>query len=128
MRPEIEARIELDAVDRDDDGVAAVASESAVDRLSAPRWRISTTDDGLAGKRTRQKNALSGASGIAAHRAWPVSQRFRKRVEEVFGWLKTVGLCRQTRYRGRERVGWMFTFAVAAYNLVRLRTLRAAAA
>jgi len=55
-----------------------------------------------------------------------VSQRFRKRVEEVFGWLKTVGLLRQTRHRGCDRVGWMFTFAVAVYN--RLRTLRAVAA
>ena len=46
----------------------------------------------------------------------------------MFGWLKTVGLLRQTRHRGRKRVAWMFTFAVAVYNLVRLRTLRAAAA
>jgi transposase len=59
------------------------------------------------------------------HAGYGVSQRFRKRIEEVFGWLKTVGLCRQTRFRGRARVGWMFTFAVAAYNLVRLRNLRA---
>jgi DDE family transposase len=58
------------------------------------------------------------------HSGYGISQRFRKRVEEVFGWLKTVGLCRQTLFRGRERVGWMFTFAVAAYNLVRLRNLR----
>jgi hypothetical protein len=43
-------------------------------------------------------------------------------------WLKTVGLLRQTRYRGRERVAWMFTFATAAYNLVRIRKLTAAAA
>jgi hypothetical protein len=62
------------------------------------------------------------------HAGYAVSQRFRKRVEEVFGWLKTVGLCRQTRFRSRERVGWMFTFAVAAYNLVRLRNLGAVAA
>ena len=59
------------------------------------------------------------------HAGYAVSQRKRKRVEEIFGWLKTVGLCRQTRHRGRARVEWMFTFAVAAYNLVRLRTLRA---
>src|SRR4029450_3064438 len=59
------------------------------------------------------------------HAGYGVGKRFRKRVEEVFGWLKTVGLCRQTRFRGRKRVGWMFTFAVAAYNLVRLRNLRA---
>ena len=62
------------------------------------------------------------------HAGYAISQRTRKRVEEVFGWLKTVGLLRQTRHRGRDRVGWAFTFAVAAYNLVRLRTLRGAVA
>jgi Transposase DDE domain len=44
-------------------------------------------------------------------------------VEEIFGWLKTVGGLRKLRHRGRERVEWMFTFAVAAYNLVRIRNL-----
>ena len=47
---------------------------------------------------------------------------------EVFGRLETVGLLRQTQHRGRERVGWTLTFTVAVYNLVRPRTLRAAAA
>lgn len=61
------------------------------------------------------------------HAGCEISQRKRKRVEEVFGWLKTVGLLRQTRYRGRERVGWMFTFATAVYNLVRIRNLTAEA-
>jgi transposase len=75
-----------------------------------------------------QKEATALDARTTRHAGYGVSQRFRKRVEEVFGWLKTVGLCRQTRYRGRERVGWMFTFAVAAYNLVRLRTLRAVTA
>ena len=75
-----------------------------------------------------QKDLTALDARTTRHSGYGVSQRFRKRVEEVFGWLKTVGLCRQTRYRGRERVGWMFTFAVAAYNLVRLRTLRTAAA
>lgn len=52
-----------------------------------------------------------------------VSQRKRKRVEEVFGWMKSVGLLRKVRHRGLERVGWMFTFTAAAYNLVRIRNL-----
>jgi len=62
------------------------------------------------------------------HAGYEISQRKRKRVEEVFGWLKTVGLLRQTRYRGRERVGWMFRFATAVYSLVRIRNLTAEAA
>ena len=62
------------------------------------------------------------------HSGYAISQQKRKRVEEIFGWLKTVGGLRKTRYRGVERVGWMFTFALAAYNLVRMRNLAAAAA
>jgi transposase len=57
------------------------------------------------------------------HPGYAVSQRVRKRIEEIFGWLKTIGLCRQTRFRGTARVGWMVTFATAVYNLVRMRTL-----
>ena len=59
---------------------------------------------------------------MGARRGTPgyaVSQRKRKRIEEIFGWMKTVGLLRKTRHRGLRRVGWMFTFAAAAYNLVR---------
>jgi hypothetical protein len=61
------------------------------------------------------------------HPGYAVSQRKRKCVEEIFGWLKTVGLLRKTRHRGVARVGWMFTFAAAVFNLVRMRTLAAVA-
>ena len=57
------------------------------------------------------------------HAGYPVSQRKRKRVEEIFGWMKTVGMLRKTRHRGVDRVGWMFTFGVAVYNLVRMRNM-----
>jgi transposase len=57
------------------------------------------------------------------HAGYGVSQWKRKRVEEIFGWLKTVGLLRKTRHRGRRRVNWMFIFGLAVYNLVRLRNL-----
>jgi transposase len=60
------------------------------------------------------------------HDGYALSQRKRKRVEEVFGWMKTVALQRKTRFRGLARVGWMFTFAAAAYNLVRMRNLQTA--
>ena len=60
------------------------------------------------------------------HPGYGVSQRCRKRVEEVFGWMKTVGLMRKTRHRGRPKVGWTFTFTAAAYNLVRIRNLMVA--
>jgi hypothetical protein len=46
---------------------------------------------------------------------------------ECFGWLKTIALLRKVRHRGTLNVDWMFTFACAAYNLVRMRNLMAAA-
>jgi transposase len=74
----------------------------------------------------------SGGSAIdertTRHAGYAISQRKRKRVEEVFGWMKTIALQRKTRFRGTERVGWMFTLAAAAYNLVRMRNLQAATA
>jgi transposase len=57
------------------------------------------------------------------HAGYEISQRKRKRVEEIFGWMKTVGLMRKLRHRGLDRVEWMFTFAAAVYNLVRARNL-----
>lgn len=58
------------------------------------------------------------------HSGYAISQRKRKRVEEVFGWLKTVALQRKTKFRGTDRVGWMFTLAATAYNLIRMRNLQ----
>ncbi len=60
------------------------------------------------------------------HPGYDISQRFRKRIEECFGWTKTVGGLRKTRHRGTARVGWMFTLAVAAYNVIRIPKLIAA--
>ena len=57
------------------------------------------------------------------HAGYTVSQRVRKRIEEVFGWMKTVGGMRKLKHRGGERVNWQFLFTAAAYNLVRMRTL-----
>ena len=62
------------------------------------------------------------------HAGYAMSQKIRKRIEEGFGWIKTVGGQRKTRFKGRDRVGWAFTFTAAAYNLVRLLKLTGAAA
>ena len=76
-----------------------------------------------------RKARYSGIDGrTTRHASYQVSQRMRKRVEEIFGWLKTVGMARKVRHRGLPRVDWVFTFALAAYNLVRIRNLSAAAA
>lgn len=60
------------------------------------------------------------------HAGYAMSQRVRKRIEETFGWIKTAAGLRKTRHRGTARVGWMFTLAVSAYNLIRLPRLIAA--
>jgi transposase len=74
-----------------------------------------------------QNDKRPGGSAIDSrttrHAGYKVSQQKRKRIEEVFGWLKTVGMLRKTRHRGVFKVGWVFTFAASAYNLVRMRNL-----
>jgi len=59
------------------------------------------------------------------HPGYDISQRVRKRIEEGFGWMKTIGGMRKPKYRSREKVAWSFTFAAAAYNLIRLPKLMA---
>jgi transposase len=76
-----------------------------------------------------QNQKRSGGSAIdgrtTRHEGYAISQKKRKRIEESFGWLKTIALMRKVRHRGIEKVTWIFTFAVAAYNLVRMRNLLA---
>jgi transposase len=68
-----------------------------------------------------RSSAIDGRT--TRHAGYGVSQRIRKRIEEAFGWIKTVAGQDKTKFRGRDRVGWAFTFAAAAYNLVRLPKL-----
>jgi transposase len=74
-----------------------------------------------------QNDNRPGGSAIdertTRHEGYRSSQRKRKRIEECFGWLKTVALLRKVRHRGLPKVDWIFTFACATYNLVRLRNL-----
>lgn len=73
------------------------------------------------------ENNVSRSSAIdmrtTRHHGYGISQRKRKLVEEIFGWMKTVGLQRKTRLKGVKRSGWMFTFAAAVYNLIRIKNL-----
>ena len=75
---------------------------------------------------TSRTSAIDGRT--TRHPGYDVSQRIRKRIEEGFGWMKTIAGMRKTKYRGIEKVGWTFTFNAAAYNLIRLPKLIAAAA
>lgn len=74
-----------------------------------------------------QNTSRTGGSAIDArttrHAGYDISQKRRKRIEECFGWLKDIALLRKLKHRGLFRVAWIFTFAAAAYNLVRMRKL-----
>ena len=71
----------------------------------------------------RRKTAIDRRT--TRHPGYAVSQRIRKRIEEGFGWIKTVGGLAKTRHRGVSRVGWMFMLTATAYNLVRIPKLLA---
>lgn len=74
-----------------------------------------------------QNDGRPGGSAIdqrtTRHEGYAISQRKRKRIEECFGWLKTIALLRKVRHRGLAKMDWLFAFACAAYNLVRMRNL-----
>ena len=72
-----------------------------------------------------RRSAIDGRT--KRHPGYAISQKARKKVEEIFGWMKTVGLLRKLRHRGRQCVGWIFTLTAAAYNLIRIRNLARAA-
>lgn len=74
---------------------------------------------------SKRRSAIDGRT--TRHPGYRTSQIKRKRVEEIFGWMKTVGLLRQLRHRGREAIDWIFKFTAVAYNLTRLRNLEHAA-
>ena len=73
-----------------------------------------------------RRSAIDGRT--TRHLGYAVSLRIRKRIEEAFGWAKTVAGLRKARHRGLPKIDWQFTFAMAAYNLVRLPKLMAVAA
>src|SRR6201981_827983 len=72
-----------------------------------------------------RSSAIDGRT--TCHAGYAVSQRIRKRIEEAFGWIKTVAGLEQTKFRGCDRVGWAFSFAATTYNLTHGRFLSARA-
>jgi len=69
----------------------------------------------------QRKTAVDGRT--LRHAGYDISQRCRKRIEEVFGWLETTGGIAQVKVRGLAKVQAVFTFAILAYNLVRIPKL-----
>jgi hypothetical protein len=82
-------------------------------------------NDHLTSVGKRRKSAIDGRT--RRHSGYGVSQRIRKRIEHAFGWINTVAAHCKTCFRGAGRVDFAFTFAAAAYNLVRLPRLLAEA-
>ncbi|MHB8756202.1 MAG: IS5 family transposase [Candidatus Acidiferrales bacterium] len=75
------------------------------------------------------KNRRSAIDGrTTEHPGYALSQKKRKRIEESFGWMKSIGMLKKVKLRGREKVSWLFTFVAAVYNLYRLQRLQAQAA
>jgi transposase len=79
----------------------------------------------VAQNNTRRSSAIDGRT--TRHGGYALSQQKRKRVEQSFGWMKVIGTLRKVKLRGREKVGWWFTYVGAAYNLIRLQKLEAQA-
>ena len=80
----------------------------------------------LAQHTTKRRSAIDART--TRHPGYAISQQQRKRVEQGFGWMKTIGGLRKLRHRGGPLVDWIFTFTAAAYNIVRMRRLLETAA
>ena len=112
--------------ERDGDQRVTLGADKAYDTADfvAEMRRLGVTPHVTQSTRGR-RSAIDGHT--TRHPGYAASLRVRKRIEEVFGWIKTVGCLRKTRHRGTALVGWMFTFTAAAYNLVRIPKLLAGA-
>jgi hypothetical protein len=94
-------------------GAATVGADKGHDpRDFVARARDLEVTPHVAQNTAGRKSAIDGRT--TRHPGYAISQRICKRVEEVFGWMKTIGLMRKTRHQGADRVSWMFVFAAAA--------------
>lgn len=101
-----------------------VAADKAYDEVDFVRQMRSLRATPQVTQYTGQRcSAIDGRT--TRHPTYEWAQQVRRRIERIFAWLKQVAGQRRTRFRGRERVDWMFTFAAAAYNLVRMAKLSA---
>lgn len=70
---------------------------------------------------TKRASSIDGRT--TRHTGYEASLKKRKCIEQIFGWVKNVAGMRKLRHRGCDLVQWMFTLALSAYNLIRLRTI-----
>jgi transposase len=122
--------MQADGTAERDAAVVMVASMSGDDRVTVGADKGYDTKGFVADARAlnatphvaqKKHSAVDGRT--TRHEGYRISQQKRKRVEEIFGWMKTIGGMRKLRHRGLELVGWMFTLTAAAYNLIRIRNL-----
>jgi hypothetical protein len=105
-------------------GVTLGADKGYDARIFVNKLRAMNVRPHVAQNTNGRRSAIDGLT--TRHAGYAISQRIRKRIEEAFCWMKSFAGQRKTRFGGVERVGWSFTFAAAAYNLVRLPKLLAA--
>jgi hypothetical protein len=122
---EREAAIEMLAELADSGRITLGADKHYDTRDFVERLREMAVTPHVAQNDTHRRSAIDERT--TRHPGYAISQQKRKRIEEIFGWLKTVGGLRKLRHRGHKRVEWMFTFTVAVYNLVRIRNLEVTA-
>ena len=91
------------------------------------RFKQALQERGIVPHMAHRREVGWGGLPIPKPPGYDTSQRHRKRIEEIFGWVKIVAGQAKTKFRGRERVSASFTFAITAYNLARLPRLLGAA-
>jgi IS5 family transposase len=100
-----------------------VAADKAYDESEyVKRLRRSAATPHVTQYTGQRSSAIDGRT--TRHQSYRDNQFQRRHVERIFAWLKQIGGQRKTRFRGRDRVGWMFQLAAAAYNLVRMTSLQ----
>jgi len=121
---EREAALEMVANLSDDQPVTLGGDQNYDTQEFVAKARDLNATPHVAQNNKRRKRAIDGRT--TRHAGYKISQQKRKRVEEILGWMKTVGGMRKRRHRGLKLVGWMFTLTAAAYNLLRIRNLATA--
>jgi len=112
----------VEAVDADRPAAITLGADKAYDAEDfVNELRSMKVTAHIAQNTSGRSSAIDGRT--PRHGGYAVSQRIRKRVEEIFGWMKTVGGLRKTRYRGLARVDFAGYLVATAYNLVRLARL-----
>ena len=106
------------------DGDALTAEEGVAESVTSLSCCDRNVTPHVAQDTSRRRSALDART--TRHPGYAVSLKVRKRVEEIFGWMKTVGGFRKTRFKGRERTELAAYLVGAAYNLLRMASLTAA--